>query len=1398
MDFPHIDHNMTEMLESVSHIFTSYVNSHQLIGPQISLILLLATIVSAVVFAVNVVRKLRPKVRRMTRVILPDPTLPRFRKRDKVLFYGRKMLRSVRSSLQATGRLRGKKRQIVLRFAKRLLRIKRDQPLTLQVSEPSQAFLEEEIGDQCEQPLPPEVIYMLKSIRVFGFFDKPLFLELCKNLEFLTVPKGQNLFSIGDPDDSIFIVQTGRLQVSISESDGNELILKEVSVGESIASMLSVMDVLTGHLAPFKTVSAKAIEESVIIRLQVILFKQLLEKYPESLVRVVQVIMVRLQRVTFTALHHYLGLTTQLLNPGSIYRRPNVSSTIQPLPSMGSSPPKSSPTRPSTLSAYTLQHSHSYSGSESSDLKQVLKEMAICEQNAEQDQHLDESPITEHKPIERKKSDMDSPRRQKSLNTFFGPPENQKMKRRKSLILNENQIQIQGLSDDEIFNLAVEGLLHHLNIEDEELVKRKLTVKEFVIMVRLQRVTFTALHHYLGLTTQLLNPGSIYRRPNVSSTIQPLPPMGSSPPKSSPTRPSTLSAYTLQHSHSYSGSESSDLKQVLKEMAICEQNAEQDQHLDESPITEHKPMERKKSDMDSPRRQKSLNTFFGPPENQKMKRRKSLILNENQIQIQGLSDDEIFNLAVEGLLHHLNIEDEELVKRKLTVKEYNSGVCLTSEDTHEENNLFYVLSGSIIVTQKSIDKDEENNLYVVYPGEIVGALSVITGEPSLFTIKTRQSCKVGVITKDNIYDILTEHPKSVLHLAHAVVRRLSPFVRQIDFALDWIHYESGRAIYRQGDKSDCTYIVLSGRLRSVITRPNGKKEFVGEYGKGDLVGLVEVITQTPRSTTIMAVRDSELAKLPDGLVEAIKIKYPVVVTRLIHLLGHRLLGNLHHNVRGPTHSLTAQPFSAAEMGWRPTGSNFTTVALLSVTDDVPLQAFTMELYHGLTSIGTVSHLTSEFVRKSLGPTALEKQSEYRLCSWLGQQEDQHRIVLYQCDNHFSTWTQRCIRQADCILMIALADQEPSVGDVEKQLEHLAVRTQKELVLLHKPDSLKPKNTVLWLNMRSWCSSHHHIRCPKRMFTKRSLAKTKEVYSSLFNNPPSIHSDFSRLARFLTGTSIGLVLGGGGARGAAHVGMIKAITEAGIPIDMVGGVSIGAFMGALWCQENNITTFTQKARVWSHGMTSYWRQILDLTYPVTAMFTGHAFNRSIYEVFNEGQIEDLWLPYFTLTTDITSSCPRVHRHGSLWRYVRSSMSLSGYLPPLCDPIDGHLLLDGGYVNNLPADVMRDVMGAETILAIDVGSQDVTDMTNYGDTLNGWWLLWKRWNPFSSPVRVPNLPEIQSRLAYVSCVKLLEEVKQSDYCTYIRPPIDRYKTLQFGSFDDIMEVGLNHGKVMFAAM
>lgn len=117
---------------------------------------------------------------------------------------------------------------------------------------------------------------------------------------------------------------------------------------------------------------------------------------------------------------------------------------------------------------------------------------------------------------------------------------------------------------------------------------------------------------------------------------------------------------------------------------------------------------------------------------------------------------------------------------------------------------------------------------------------------------------------------------------------------------------------------------------------------------------------------------------------------------------------------------------------------------------------------------------------------MEPANEYRLTSWLAQQEDQHRISLYQCDSSYTLWTQRCVRQADCILIVGLGDRQPSIGRTEREIERLVMRTQKELVLLHKEQNgQRPTNTVQWLNMRSWVSSHHHIQCPKRMFTRRS-------------------------------------------------------------------------------------------------------------------------------------------------------------------------------------------------------------------------------------------------------------------------------------------------------------------------
>ncbi|XP_028690359.1 patatin-like phospholipase domain-containing protein 7 isoform X11 [Macaca mulatta] len=1108
--------------------------------------------------------------RRLSQFRQAQPTPQyRFRKRDKVMFYGRKIMRKVTTlpntlvENAALPRQRARKRTKVLSLAKRILRFKKEYP-ALQPKEPPPSLLEADLTefDVKNSHLPSEVLYMLKNVRVLGHFEKPLFLELCRHIVFVRLQEGEHVFRPGAPDPSICVVQDGRLEVCIQDADGTEVVVKEVLAGDSVHSLLSILDIITGHTAPYKTVSARAAVPSTILRLPAAAFHGVFEKYPETLVRVVQIIMLRLQRVTFLALHNYLGLTTELFNPES---------QAIPLVSVAS------------VAAGKAKKQVFYGEEER------LKKPPRLQESCDSADHGGGRPAA------------------------AGP-----------------------------------------------LLKRSQSVP--APSVRKE------------ILDELEKPGA--------GDADPSAPQGGPASATSDLGMACDRARVFLHSDEYPGS--SMASKSKKNVMVAEMP---------SPVSHHS-----ESHAD-----------------ETLASRKS---------------DAIFRAAKKDLLTLMKLEDSSLLDGRVVLLHVPAGTVVSRQGDQDASILF-VVSGLLHVYQRKIGSQEDTCLFLTRPGEMVGQLAVLTGEPLIFTIKANRDCSFLSISKAHFYEIMRKQPTVVLGVAHTVVKRMSSFVRQIDFALDWVEVEAGRAIYRQGDKSDCTYIMLSGRLRSVIRKDDGKKRLAGEYGRGDLVGVVETLTHQARATTVHAVRDSELAKLPAGALTSIKRRYPQVVTRLIHLLGEKILGSLQ---QGPVtgHQL-GLPTAGSKWDSGNPAVNLSTVAVMPVSEEVPLTAFALELEHALSAIGPTLLLTSDNIKRRLGSAALDSVHEYRLSSWLGQQEDTHRIVLYQADGTLTPWTQRCVRQADCILIVGLGDQEPTVGEVE-------------------------------------------------------------MYKRVFQRPPDRHSDFSRLARVLTGNAIALVLGGGGARGCAQVGVLKALAECGIPVDMVGGTSIGAFMGALYSEERNYSQMRIRAKQWAEGMTSMMKAALDLTYPITSMFSGAGFNSSICSVFKDRQIEDLWIPYFAITTDITASAMRVHTDGSLWRYVRASMSLSGYMPPLCDPKDGHLLMDGGYINNLPADVARS-MGAKVVIAIDVGSRDETDLTNYGDALSGWWLLWKRWNPLATKVKVLNMAEIQTRLAYVCCVRQLEVVKSSDYCEYLRPPIDSYGTLDFSKFNEICEVGYQHGRTVF---
>lgn len=109
-------------------------------------------------------------------------------------------------------------------------------------------------------------------------------------------------------------------------------------------------------------------------------------------------------------------------------------------------------------------------------------------------------------------------------------------------------------------------------------------------------------------------------------------------------------------------------------------------------------------------------------------------------------------------------------------------------------------------------------------------------------------------------------------------------------------------------------------------------------------------------------------------------------------------------------------------------------------------------------------------------------------------------------------------------------------------------------------------------------------------------------------PPHMN-DFARIARRLCGKQIGLVLGGGGARGISHIGMLQALEEFGVPIDAIGGCSIGAFVGGLYARETDLLETTGRTKQFSGRMGSMLRLLSDVTYPFVAYTTGHEFSGS---------------------------------------------------------------------------------------------------------------------------------------------------------------------------------------------
>ncbi|MDW5316051.1 patatin-like phospholipase family protein [Rhizobium sp. PL01] len=440
----------------------------------------------------------------------------------------------------------------------------------------------------------------------------------------------------------------------------------------------------------------------------------------------------------------------------------------------------------------------------------------------------------------------------------------------------------------------------------------------------------------------------------------------------------------------------------------------------------------------------------------------------------------------------------------------------------------------------------------------------------------------------------------------------------------------GGHLFEIGSPPDDLFFVTSGRLAVLRPDPEGRLHSIGIVHSGEIAGEMAFLDAAPHKSRLVALRDCEMTSIPSArFFEEANIN-PLLMGELARLLLRRIR-------RGTARTLSTE-------------ANVICIAALDGTDPaVTAQSLCAELRNLAHSCVVI---TSEDV-------ALSKD-------WLTRAERDHDVVLLVARVEETVWAEECRRQADRLLLIGNASKPPPQGCAICEADPLSASRLVNLVLV-RDDHRGPSYTAEWLAAVRPLRHYHVVRGSRE--------------------------DAARLSRALAGYSVGLVLSGGGARAFAHIGAIRALREAGVPIDQVGGTSMGAVIAAgvaMGWNDVALDAHLRQAFVASNPID-------DIALPIIAMTRGRKVDARLREHFGTVKIEDLRIPLFCVSANLTSGHHVKHDDGDLCDALRASIALPGILPPMVK--GGEVLADGGILRNLPTEIMRSVHDG-SIIACDV--------------------------------------------------------------------------------------------------
>jgi CRP-like cAMP-binding protein len=454
-------------------------------------------------------------------------------------------------------------------------------------------------------------------------------------------------------------------------------------------------------------------------------------------------------------------------------------------------------------------------------------------------------------------------------------------------------------------------------------------------------------------------------------------------------------------------------------------------------------------------------------------------------------------------------------------------------------------------------KKKKRCLYQLVPGDVVGEMSCFTDEVSFVTLRVggdqKKSALILQLPKHTYLNLLDRHSNLLMQCIRKILTvDFSPLVHLFDWGIEWMHVQAGTLLAKKHQKCDRLHVILSGRLkvgtilRSKESTKNVQSNSNYEYGRGSCIGETYILLGAEYPDDVYAVRNTELAMLPKNVLDYIMHVFPHTAIHFAKQIASRQVPQYQRKQRH------TRPFTPT----LPHGDiSIATIAVVPLCFDSTHEAHELckNISNALNKLAPCTLMTKSIARQSVGRKVFKLRNavhELKMLKLLSDIEENHRLTVYQTDQKFTWWTKLCIQQADCVLLVADGQRVPCSDHLERYLiwaqGRSLVRHVQLLVLqqVYIDCNQSEKRVSISKDLSNWID--------ERLFIKGQ---------HLLRKPIETHEqDVARMCRRITGMSLGLALGGGGARGLAHLGVIRALMERRVTVDICGGTSQGAFIG----------------------------------------------------------------------------------------------------------------------------------------------------------------------------------------------------------------------------------------------